>query len=205
MYKKRTILKIFIFFLLNFFIFNFEANWYKKEFLDNSLKLKAELKDKKVYLDWSAFKNEKNFKYYKIMKSTSNEYKDFSENNYIKFSTNINFTKWLDISKNYQKTYYKICAITKEETKYCSRVVKVEKTPPTIELQLHVERKIMLETFVDNFIIKMENNNYSKEKKLKNIDKLISKLKIKKLKKPKYKLIINYLIINLQNKKTNIK
>ena len=82
-------------------------------------------------MSWSRFNNDnKNdssdfFKYYKIIRSTTNVDPVYPEDWAIKYYDNIDSLKYTD---NYPKTgisYYRVCTITKSEIRHCSNVVKL--------------------------------------------------------------------------------
>jgi hypothetical protein len=125
--------KIFIFLLAFFFsIFSSNAtyttgssNWYNQPIMDGSISFKAELKDWKVYTSWSKYNKNEWFKYYKVIKSQTVSNPVYPDNGYIKYSKDINFLSYVDEKIKEWVNYYRVCAITTEQNRYCSNVVKI--------------------------------------------------------------------------------
>lgn len=129
--------KIFSFVLLAFIFLNIanvsaqnhttsSSNWYNARILDNTLDFEAKLVNWKVEMNWSVYNQNDTLKYYKVVRS--NKYNDpiYPDQWYIKYSSDINFTNYVDAKPLYWTVYYRVCAITKEMNRYCSNVVKLE-------------------------------------------------------------------------------
>ncbi len=95
----------------------------------------ANLKDDgKVYMSWipiSKF-NDKNFKFYKIVRSSTNANLRYPEDGYIKYSEDKDwFMSYIDENPPSGTNYYRICAIMQDNSRFCSEVKKVEITKST--------------------------------------------------------------------------
>ncbi len=103
------------------------SNGYNTPILDESLKFEAKLDWSKVYTSWSAYNKDEWFVYYKVVRSQDNANPVYPDNWYIKYTTDINETSYIDASPLNWTTYYRVCAITSEKNRYCSNVVKIYK------------------------------------------------------------------------------
>lgn len=129
MIKKIFSLVILVVMLLN--IANVSAQstsgskWYTTPILDTTLDFEAKLVDWKVEMNWSAYDQNDSFKYYKVVRS--NKYSDpvYPDHWYIKYSSDVNFTNYVDYKLLSWTVYYRVCAITHEMNRYCSNVVKL--------------------------------------------------------------------------------
>lgn len=93
----------------------------------NSLNFKAELKsDGSVAMDWDSYDD--NLKYYKLTRSQTNDNPFYPEDSYIFYSATE--TQYTDTNPPAGKTYYRVCAITNSNERFCSSVATlgVEKT-----------------------------------------------------------------------------
>lgn len=103
------------------------SSWYADPILDNSLNFSANLEWGKVYTRWSAYDRDEGFVYYKVVRSQTNENPVYPDDWYIRYTTDVNDTSYIDTSSLYWTTYYRVCAITSEKNRYCSNVVKIYK------------------------------------------------------------------------------
>ncbi|PIE85450.1 hypothetical protein CSA08_01950 [Candidatus Gracilibacteria bacterium] len=103
----------------------FRNNGYNAPVLDNSLKFKANIVNKSVEMKWEAFSKDEKFKYYKVVKSSTNPSPVYPDDGYIKYISNINETSYTDHKLSDGVAYYRVCAITHDKNRYCSNVVKV--------------------------------------------------------------------------------
>jgi len=127
--------KLFSFMLLAFIFLNIAnvsaqyttdtSGWYNDPIQDDSLNFDADLEDGDVYMKWSAFRSDEKMKYYKVIRSATVENPVYPDNGYIKVITNINTTKFVDYKPLQWTAYYRVCAITDENNRYCSNVVKI--------------------------------------------------------------------------------
>ena len=87
-----------------------------------------------VYLYWNKFDKEK-LRWYKVMKSSTNENPTYPEQSAFKVLENNGITKEIDYHPEQWTNYYRVCAITYENNRYCSNVKKVyiEKEKEEIE------------------------------------------------------------------------
>jgi len=95
--------------------------------LYSDFEFEVELEDGRVYMEWDAFPEEKNgdaFKWYKVVRSTSNSNPAYPEDGAIKFFDDREAEEWKDYPKH-GTNYYRICAITQNNKRYCSEVEKV--------------------------------------------------------------------------------
>ena len=101
------------------------SQWYNDVILDNSLDFKAEYKNWDVYTSWKSFNKDEKFKWYKIVRSVNNSNPVYPNDWYIKYLWNVDEVKYIDYSPKNWVSYYRVCAITHENNRYCSNVVKV--------------------------------------------------------------------------------
>ncbi len=128
MRKILLTLSILIFGILNTFAnWTSESSWYKEPILDNSLNFKATLEWNKVYTSWSVYNKSDGFVYYKVVRSQNNANPVYPEDSYIKYTTDVNDTAYIDTVPLNWSAYYRVCAITSEKNRYCSNVVKIYK------------------------------------------------------------------------------
>ena len=90
----------------------------------NDMYFKAEYIDWNIKTSWRAYDKDEKLKYYKVIRSTTNTNPIYPEDGYIKYSSDINFTEYLDTNVPIWTSYYRVCAITYENNRYCSNVVK---------------------------------------------------------------------------------
>jgi len=99
---------------------------YKDPIIDEMLDFSANLFSGKVYMQWAVYNHEEDFKYYKVVRSTTNLNPVYPEDGYIKYETNINKTSFIDENPPISShIYYRVCAITTEQNRYCSNVVRL--------------------------------------------------------------------------------
>lgn len=103
------------------------SSGYNTPILDESLDFSASLDWSKVYTNWGAYRWDEDFVYYKVVRSQTNTNPVYPDDGYIKYTTDINETSYVDASPLNWTTYYRVCAITSEKNRYCSNVVKVYK------------------------------------------------------------------------------
>jgi hypothetical protein len=103
------------------------SSWYPEPILDSSLKFEAKLDWSKVYTSWSVYNKDEWFVYYKVVRSADNANPVYPDNWYIKYTTDVNETSYIDASPLNWTNYYRVCAITSEKNRYCSNVVKIYK------------------------------------------------------------------------------
>lgn len=92
---------------------------------DESLAFKAVYEAGKVYMSWTQYNKDETLQFYKVVRSTKNENPIYPEDGYIKYSDDISFTKWVDLEPPLGYAYYRVCAITTKNNRYCSNVAKV--------------------------------------------------------------------------------
>lgn len=129
---KKVMLSVFVLFCMwmvgNSQIFATEwtsSSGFNTVIKDESFNFKAVYEAGKVYMSWTAYNKDESLKYYKIVRSSKNENPAYPEDGYIKYSNDINLTKWVDLEPPLWYAYYRICAITTENNRYCSNVAKV--------------------------------------------------------------------------------
>ncbi len=106
---------------------NSSSNGYNEPIIDWSIEFKATLEDWKVYTKWTKYNKDEWFKYYKVVRSQKVSSPVYPDNWYIKYSSDVNFTEYVDYKVPVWLSYYRVCAITKERNRYCSNVVKIIK------------------------------------------------------------------------------
>ncbi len=99
------------------------SNGYNARILDNSLNFKAEYSNGVVYTSWTAYDQNDSFKRYKVVRSTTVSDPIYPDNSYIKAIGSVGTTSHIDKSPKSGTVYYRVCAITHENNRYCSNVV----------------------------------------------------------------------------------
>jgi len=127
MKKIYTLFVMIIIWLSTTYATTTSSNGYNTPIFDESLKFEAELDWSKVYTNWSVYNKDKQFVYYKVIRSQDNSNPIYPDNWYIKYITDVNKTSYIDTSPLNWTTYYRVCAITSEKNRYCSNVVKIYK------------------------------------------------------------------------------
>ena len=105
-----------------------ENNEEKDDDDDNEIKLEIDFENKEsVYLKWNAFNDKDNFKYYKVVHSTTNSDLKYPVDGYISVITDIYQTSYVDVSKFSEGTnFYRITVVLKDDTKVHSNVEFVD-------------------------------------------------------------------------------
>lgn len=101
--------------------------WYNTPIIDWSIKFEAKLDGSKVYTKWSKYNKDEKFKYYKVVRSSTVSSPVYPDNGYIKYEWDLNKTEFVDYKPLVGTSYYRVCAITYENNRYCSNVVKIYK------------------------------------------------------------------------------
>lgn len=192
-------------------------NWYNSVIYDNDFDFVAVNKGDEVVLSWNKFTKE-DLTYYKVIKSTTNSDPVYPEDGYIKYSTDINFTEYVDNSTITKTTYYRVCAITTKMNRYCSNGEKVSPLETNVNLENKTKNtetseiknydvssslKIKADNIINSFISKMKELSYSNEKIVLKINSTITKLEELKSKKTNLKNLISYFITQLESKKSS--
>ncbi len=128
--KKTFFITISFIFLFLFFSL---ANWtvevskYNKPIINNKFNFKAILENNKVSMNWNRVDTIYSWTltYYKVVRSTNNENPVYPEDWYIKYSTDIDFTSYIDENPKEWVNFYRVCAIMQDNNRYCSNVVKI--------------------------------------------------------------------------------
>ncbi len=108
------------------------SNDYNEPIITNDFNFEATLSDNwSVEMYWNEYNKEEKLKYYKLVRSSKNSNPVYPDDWYIKYSTDYNFTKYTDYWAPEGYNYYRICAITYENNRYCSDVVKIYKEKKT--------------------------------------------------------------------------
>lgn len=228
--KKLKILLSVLIIINLLWIFNISVNatWtsyssgYNTPILDNSLNFQAYEKDWMVYTSWDKYSKSDSLKYYKLIKSTTNSDPVYPEDKYITYSTDINFTSYLDSGTNKEITYYRVCAITNSNNRYCSNVVKIVPTKTTTTTtvtpstttttitptttttstsKLNYNLKLRADKLVDDRISSFKAKNYTDAEIIEKIDTIISRLETLWKNKPSYKILTDYLVSRFQEKR----
>lgn len=198
------------------------SSGYKKVIERTKFNFKANLEsDWSVELEWDNIYTPWEFKYYKVVRSSTNPSPKYPDDWYIKYSGDINFTKYVDYDSKAWTNYYRICRIMQDNNRYCSSVEKIyiwEEYKKTNSKEYYKEKqevkntytntnynnltsnmKKSLNSLVSDFIKRLDNKYDNNEDKIDIINKVIDKLEELASKKPKLKPSIEYLI-NLLNK-----
>ena len=100
-----------------------------KNFYGKTLISSYDVRNKSVVLDWKKYEGDKsNFKYYKVVHSTTNPDLKYPEDGYINYITDIDNTHF-ETSKHFKEgmiNYYRITTVLKSGEKIHSNVEKVE-------------------------------------------------------------------------------
>lgn len=148
MFRKIFSLLLISFILLNVWFVSAELNntsWNDTLFEDKWLEFKAKFQDGVVYMSWNRFINDNKddtsdyFKYYKIVRSTTNSSPVYPDDWFIKYYENIDKREYSENHPKEGTSFYRVCAITKANNRHCSNVVKLH-----IELE---EKKFCTEEY----------------------------------------------------------
>lgn len=105
---------------------NYKYESQNKLIIDNSLNFSAKLENWNVYTSWKSFNKNEKFKYYKIVRSSKKSNPVYPDDWYIKYYDDLNKVEFKDSKPLNWTAYYRVCAITHENDRYCSNVVKVQ-------------------------------------------------------------------------------
>ena len=97
---------------------------YKTVVIDNDLDFEATRDNYKVQLSWDAYEQD-DFKYYKIMKSTTHDNPVYPDQPAIKFLDNAWIESYTLNDWTKSSAVYRICVITQENARICSNTVKL--------------------------------------------------------------------------------
>lgn len=179
----------------------------------------AELENGKVYMEWDEFDGD-DFKWYKIVRSQKNISPAYPEDGGIRYFDSSDVVKAHDYAPR-GVSYYRLCAITHENERFCSRVVTIENNSDTAkkeyykktqdkktyikkvhkENRVHVTSKLKtrLQNFVKNYATRLENSDLSDDEKFEKIETMIERLDVIAEKKPRLETIIDYLVQKLRD------
>lgn len=101
------------------------SSGYNSPILYEDFQFTAERDGTTVYMSWKPFLKDVNFKYYKVIRSSTNENPVYPDHGYIKYSSDRNFTEYKDYNAPKWTQFYRICAMTHDNNRYCSNVEKV--------------------------------------------------------------------------------
>ena len=129
--KTKRLIFVFLFIcfisIVNIYATNSSSNSYKEPITDDMLDFSAVLYSGKVYMKWAVYNHEEEFKYYKVVRSTTNPNPIYPDDGYIKYETDVKKTSFIDNNPPVSShIYYRVCAITADKNRYCSNVVKVD-------------------------------------------------------------------------------
>ncbi len=135
MFKKILISVISPVFLIGGFIQATAVSSYNPPIKDGSIAFDAYLRNGKVLMNWTKYNKDEGFRFYKVIRSSTNPDPVYPEDSYIKYSSDVNFTSYVDSKVPQWTNYYRVCAITDANNRYCSNVVKiVNNTEPTSDV-----------------------------------------------------------------------
>ena len=202
------------------------SNVYHPVVHNNDLNFQASYDDGVVNMTWNTFTpTSSNWKYRKVVRSTSKINPVYPDDGYIKYAGDINFTSYSDINPLDWTIYYGICAITQNDAwKYrncdwqavtvggwtvsvdsgssqwrdASSWIATWKNPNSLSFSLKSAVDNLVSTLMDRLQDKMWDDSFSKKEFL---DVLISKIE-KTSVSYKVKPIIKYLIEQLEEKTT---
>ncbi len=101
-------------------------NGYNAPTLMNSMNFSATVSNGAVHTNWSAYAPN-GFDYYKVIRSTTEQDPVYPDHGYIKYSSDVDFTSYIDYDPPAGMVYYRVCSIAKPN-RYCSNVVAVNNT-----------------------------------------------------------------------------
>lgn len=195
-------------------------SWYKAPILDKNLDFKAVRDWSNIKMSWNKYNQKEELKYYKLVRWENNPNPIYPDDWYIKYDSSIDFTSFE--YKDEKGAYYRICAITQNNNRYCSNIVKVgkyeNKNDSKVEEkqdykdkknvekidknknQLNIKVKLKLELLVNTYIKKLDKLINESSKKSQKIDLLINKFEELKKQNSKLEKHINYIIDLLEEK-----
>ncbi len=191
-----------------------KSSWYTT-IPDNKMNFTAKLYKWKVYTSWNKYNHNEHFRYYKVIRSTTNSNPVYPDDGYIQAIWDISHTTFADVDPKPGYAYYRVCSITDWNLRYCSNVVKIyynkdsSSNDNNIDNNNYQDRgaipltpkiKERLNSIIKNFIEKLEAKYEKNSDRAKYIDIVIGNLKKLLEKKPRLKNIINYLIDLLETK-----
>lgn len=211
-----------------------KSGWYNEPKYYEKLNLNAYLDWSKVIVKWTPIEKsitDQEFKYYKVVKSSSNPNPVYPEDGYIHYTADINSKSYEDYKIENWYSYYRVCAIFSED-RYCSNVVKViinnsvekveypkketyKETPktqekkeynkekPSIKNNLNEQTKIKLNNIISNFDNKLKTKLDTDVKRVQVIDNVLEKLRNYKWLSVTQKLMQTYLISKLEYLRSN--
>ncbi len=186
-------------------------NWWAKPIFTSKFNFHALLDNGKVYTSWMPFRDilvNKKFKYYKVIRSKSVSNPIYPDNWYINYEPNENIVEYTDNSPKIWINYYRVCAITTEKDRYCSKVVKViYKKENAVSVTnnsnsyISTSLKIKANNILNNFYRKLEKKYTDSEKRLYILNRTIKSLNYLKSKKQKLKAVIEYMVRKMEERK----
>ncbi len=204
--------------------YNDKDNWYKDPITKNEFNFTLKVDWDDVILNWTRFDNfsKWDFKYYKVVRSNSNPNPVYPDDWYIKYDSDIWFTSYTDENPKDGINYYRICAITHQNDRYCSKTLvakivdndddKEEKiTQKEVEKKYDEEKKVenkwlskavtkKLDGIISNFEKKLNEKLWDDTtKKVEVLNNVILQLEQLKQKNKKLTNIVDYVIKWINN------
>lgn len=229
--KKILAVFLSVFLLSSVFAWNYHNNWYKSPIYLDEFNFDAKLDNNVVYMNWNGFYDivsDESLKYYKVVRSHNNVNPVYPDDGYIKYSSDADFTSFKDYDFKKWANYYRVCAITNDNDRYCSNVVKIriennnvyedkynkkyEKKNEYNDKQKDYEYKkekdnlnyktsLKIDKVINTFILKLDKKEwYSNTDKYNKIKTVISNLEKLKTQKPELENIIKYMVKKLEQK-----
>ncbi|MBW7954476.1 hypothetical protein H3C61_01555 [Candidatus Gracilibacteria bacterium] len=199
-------------------------NGYKAPITKNEFNFTLKVDGDDVILNWTRFDNflKKDFKYYKVVRSSSNPNPVYPDDGYIKYEDNIGVTSYTDEDAEDGINYYRVCAITEQNERYCSKTLvakivdigdnKEEKyEEKEVEKKYNEEKKVenkglskvvtkKLNVIISNFEKKLnEKLGDETAKKVEILNNAIVQLEKLKEKNKKVTNIVDYVIKGINN------
>lgn len=205
-------------------------NWYNEVEITDDLEFRAELNERwYVEMKWSKYNMDEKMKYYKIIKSSKNSNPVYPNDWHIKYSTDINFNHFTDYKPYNGVNYYRICVITHEKNRYCSKnvqkifmekeeykktykekeyykekneyeekdekkdYVKKEYIKKDNKSQISTSLRAKADKIIRSFVQRIEKKYTDNEKRVVVLKRIQNKLELLAKKKPKAKILIDYL------------
>ena len=79
-----------------------------------------------VEMHWAPYNNTEDFRFYKVVRSTTNPDPVYPEDGYVKYYGNIDADSYIDTNPPKGTIYYRVCVITKNGDRWVSNVVTIE-------------------------------------------------------------------------------
>ncbi len=132
--KRSTVLGIIIAVLLGTTALSWANTGYKDPVEVDWLNFTATLTaEGYVEMHWTPYNNTEDFRFYKVVRSTTNPNPVYPEDGYIKYYGNIDADSYVDTNPPKGTIYYRVCVITTGGDRWVSHVVTIENEPQGLQ------------------------------------------------------------------------